>query len=992
MKVRACFIHWISLGLMNCSNGPAIETIVVKNENFLNVAQQKEAEQQAVLIFVQSVQYDADRAQMLIEFNLVNKNNLPVEISCDLNCPENFQISQTNFKASWPVLGKKSLEQKFTIKATSGSEVSKREFSFNIPWVDKQAIPASTASPVDYSALKPENIKAGLTIAGVTGILEAKPKECDANAEVGCVATSAYKAADFTNITADKIKTGKVVAGVTGLFPSALVPLGGSSGTDLPSLSASVSAGTYQWWKQDGTRVTGSISDASTISPSNAIQNFQASVYRQFTVATDANLSAANFKSGASVFGISGNVAVKPSDCAANAEVGCVTTSSYKAADLSNLTADKIKAGVVAAGVTGQFPSVLYPLDNASGTDLPNLNASIAAGAYQWWKQDGTRVTGSINDASTITPSASAQSFSASVYRQFTVSTDANLIATNIKSGTSIFGVTGSVAVKPADCAANAEVGCVTTSSLKAADLTNLLAENIKSGVSVAGVSGLFPSVLYPLAGASGTDLPNLNANVAAGTYQWWKQDGTRATGSIADANTITPSATAQTFSTSVYRQFTVATDANLAAGNIKAGTNVFGVAGSVAIKPADCAANAEVGCVSTSSFKAADFTNLTADKIKDGVVVAGISGLYPSGLFPLAGTSGTDLPDLSATVAAGTYQWWKQDGTRVTGAISDAGTATPSATTQTFNTSVYRQFTVATDANLAAGNIKSGVSIFGVAGSLAVSPGVCTADNQSGCVTTGTYPSANPASITATDLLLGKQIAGITGSITSCAASGSTGCLANATYPSKRAAQTLFEDLFSGASVDAAKWNEVPSGGATPAVVQNGKLEIPFAADCLGTCWLWMHTTNTFDFTHSAFTVEVVQPASVSVYEGLWLMLQSYDGAGANLYKYEFGYYAGSLYFSQMNDLTGISNDISSVAYHAVNHRYWRLRHDSFSGSMLAEVSPDNTTWALLGAIPLSNVFSLARTKPEISTGLWHRTPTPSTPILDNLSIKSFF
>ena len=239
-------------------------------------------------------------------------------------------------------------------------------------------------------------------------------------------------------------------------------------------------------------------------------------------------------------------------------------------------------------------------------------------------------------------------------------------------------------------------------------------------------------------------------------------------TGSISDASTISPSNAIQNFQASVYRQFTVSTDTNLSAANLKSGASVFGISGNVAVRPSDCAANAEVGCVTTSSYKAADLSNLTADKIKSGVVAAGVTGQFPSILYPLDNASGTDLPNLNARIAAGTYQWWKQDGTRVTGAISDARTVTPSATSQTFNTSVYKQFIVATDANLAAGNIKSGVSIFGVAGNVAVSPGVCTADNQSDCVTTGTYPSANPASITATDLLLGKQIAGITGSITS--------------------------------------------------------------------------------------------------------------------------------------------------------------------------------------------------------------------------------
>ncbi len=50
------------------------------------------------------------------------------------------------------------------------------------------------------------------------------------------------------------------------------------------------------------------------------------------------------------------------------------------------------------------------------------------------------------------------------------------------------------------------------------------------------------------------------------------------------------------------------------------------------------CAANGAIDCVTNSSYKSADFTNLVASNIKSGVTVAGVAGNYTSS----SGSSGT--------------------------------------------------------------------------------------------------------------------------------------------------------------------------------------------------------------------------------------------------------------------------------------------------------------------------------------------------------------
>lgn len=53
-------------------------------------------------------------------------------------------------------------------------------------------------------------------------------------------------------------------------------------------------------------------------------------------------------------------------------------------------------------------------------------------------------------------------------------------------------------------CSADSELGCKTTNTYKAAQTSNLTPGNVAVGASISGVTGAYPSVSYPLAGASG--------------------------------------------------------------------------------------------------------------------------------------------------------------------------------------------------------------------------------------------------------------------------------------------------------------------------------------------------------------------------------------------------------------------------------------------------------------------------------------------------------
>jgi hypothetical protein len=243
---------------------------------------------------------------------------------------------------------------------------------------------------------------------------------------------------------------------------------------------------------------------------------------------------------------------------------------------------------------------------------VDNTNGATAAEVFSnktFWslRSDGTwgLTTGSL---ATQTPSDASVNFAAGVYEAFNLSTvDADLAASNIKAGVTLFGVLGSYSgTQPTGDATPADVlggktfsnadGTGKTGSMSnvgaqsitpgtsAQSITqgyhngsgsvagdaDLVTGNIRSGVSIFGVSGDSNVVDTSSGDAAAGD-------ILSGKKAW--VDGSEVTGNVA---TQTLSADSSTVSAGYYAATTLPTvDSDLAEANIKSGVTIFGVAGS---------------------------------------------------------------------------------------------------------------------------------------------------------------------------------------------------------------------------------------------------------------------------------------------------------------------------------------------------------------------------------------------------------------------------
>ena len=205
---------------------------------------------------------------------------------------------------------------------------------------------------------------------------------------------------------------------------------------------------------------------------------------------------------------------------------------------------DGITIGVDAPTVTQPAPAVSVN----SSTGLVTADYTPVAGLVNDTAAKSATLQLTVQAAQTITPGTNDKTIAAGLYLTGTqtIKGDANLVAGNIKSGVTIFGVSGEYAGETAD------VEIVTQPA---------------PTVSVNSSTGLVTANYTPVAGLVE------DTAVKSATLQL----------TVQAAKTITPGTSNQTVAAGKYLtgKLTVKGDANLVAGNIKKGVTIFNVAGS---------------------------------------------------------------------------------------------------------------------------------------------------------------------------------------------------------------------------------------------------------------------------------------------------------------------------------------------------------------------------------------------------------------------------
>ena len=304
------------------------------------------------------------------------------------------------------------------------------------------------------------------------------------------------------------------------------------------------------------------------------------------TITGDSNFTASNIVNGVTIWGITGTYSPSLSSTTVtpNGASFTITPSGtvvgfnqVSVVGDSNLTAANIKSGVTIYGKQGTYAPSLQ-----SKSVTPN-----AAGF-------------------TVTPDSSYYGLS-----QVVVSGNANLTASNIKSGVSIFGITGSYApslqtktVTPNAAGFNVipDTGYYGLSQVTISGNANLTSSNIKSGVSIFGVTGSYAPALqsktvtpnaagftvtndtgyYGLSQVNITGESNLTSeNIKAGVYMW-NIIGSYAPSLQKKTTNPTQAGLEVTPDSGYYglSKVTINGDSNFTAANIACGVTIWGVIG----------------------------------------------------------------------------------------------------------------------------------------------------------------------------------------------------------------------------------------------------------------------------------------------------------------------------------------------------------------------------------------------------------------------------
>lgn len=453
------------------------------------------------------------------------------------------------------------------------------------------------------------------------------------------------------------------------------------------------------------------------------------------------DLIADNIKAGVEINGVVGRLVTDSQTCTSEGQSLCIATAALPAAAVQDVAKHVIKGqnvGSYAGGFEPDFPEPESVLTSATTNGRPGTISSCGNSRQSSCllapSQAATAIAGivpaNIKEGETIggvlgtfkTAAATCATDGASnclVTGSFVALDKADLVPANLDLSYRVLGIQGQLREKPANCSADGQTGCVATSSLAAIEASTLSAGIVRKSVQIGGITGDYPSARYPLNGAESavTDLRAAGFTAAlrsAAPFEYWDAAGGRHTG---------------------------AGDTQLAAEHILNAQQIFGVAGTLAPSPAACSGDNVVGCVATTGFPAIEKAALSADNLRTGITIAGVTGRYPSAAAPLAGKNAVaDMIFPSSLSGSQPFVFF-----------DSAGTA----------------HTVAAAVDLQPSQVLAGKTLLGVVGTASEAPGDCSAHNQIGCVASAGFPSYQAARLVPANIKAAEVIATPSGSVT---------------------------------------------------------------------------------------------------------------------------------------------------------------------------------------------------------------------------------
>ena len=319
----------------------------------------------------------------------------------------------------------------------------------------------------------------------------------------------------------------------------------------------------------------------------------------------------------------------------------------------SLISADKVKSGTTYLNVAG----TLVP-SGGTATTSNVLSGKTYLGDSQtdWTLQTGIMAN---NGAFALTASSSDQSVTAGYYSGGTLAGDVDLSAAKIANGIDIFSVIGTLL-------GDTDASKVLTTATYAGtyNAANLFASTTKSGISFGvGLTGNYPSATYPLPDDTAAG-DAAAGNILSGLEAWTKA-GSLLTGAMANngAFALTASSSDQSVTAGYYSGGTLAGDADLVAGNISNGVNIFGVIGNLIAgylygdSDASKVLTSATGNDGANSYLA---TNLNNNTVKKGISygVGPTTGAYSG--YPGTGWSGTAITQAACDAQNPTWYWFE--------------------------------------------------------------------------------------------------------------------------------------------------------------------------------------------------------------------------------------------------------------------------------------------------------------------------------------------